>query len=176
MWLPTHRIPFSLMDSYFKAFFPARTPKALARFKPHVNTIVGFRIWVRTIDLGTRWAGCDVTRLMRHKARFTGCTITCGGLILVHDRLLRALDSFLNHADPTWLTWIRTGRISQVRLDLDQDEVQLTVMVVVKEKFAEAWMKALASTPPVGAKERALKQFGFDNESGTVVQFSVDYS
>lgn len=176
MWLPTHRIPFNLTDSYFKAFFPTRIRKALVRFKPHADTIVGFRVWVRKGDLGTRWDGCDVTRLLRHKARFPDCTIMCRGLLAVYEKLLRASDSFLNHSNLTWLMWIRTGRISQVRLGLDPEEDdQVSWVIVVKEKFAEPWMKALSTAPPKGAWEGAMERFGFESKFEKA-RFSVDYS
>lgn len=175
MWLSTHRLPFNLTDSYFKAFYPARTPKTLARFKPLISAAGALRIWVRDSDLGTNWDCCDVTRLFRHKARFPNCTITCAGISMVNDEVLRDFEKLLNHSDATWMKWVGKGRISQIRLGLNEDADKVYAIVVVKEKFAEPWMKALPSAPPTRDVMKALGRFGFEGDFW-VARFSVDYS
>jgi hypothetical protein len=184
MWLSTHRLPLSLTDAYFKAFFPAWTSRALARFKTHPNSIVAFRIWVRKGDMGTIFNTRDATRLLRHKARFPNCTITCqGNPLIIKDALLQNVERILNHSNPTWLKWVNKGRISQIRLGLDTDDTTVKLILVLKERFTEPWMKVLHLPDPEqfykDVAEEALSRFGFHahgNKNYTFLKFNVDYS
>ncbi|KAF2623746.1 hypothetical protein BU25DRAFT_173782 [Macroventuria anomochaeta] len=181
MWLSMHRVPLNFMDTYFKAFFPARIPPTLARFKPHVLTSSSLRIWVRKDDLGSTANCCDATRLFKHKARFPDCAITCQSLSSTEDSILRDLEWLINHKNAAWRKSVIGGSISQVRfgLDTDWDTGKKTVAVdmVVKERFAEPWMKIISAAPPKGAMERFLRHFGFELHSRPwKTRVSVDYS
>jgi hypothetical protein len=170
MWLSTHRLPLNLTDTYFKAFFPTRTPRTLARFKPQTKTVIDLRIWVRKEEIDH----CDVTRLFRHKARFPRCTITCQGLPDMKEKTLRELERVMNHSNPVWTEWMSGNRISQVRLRLARDKT-VSLTAVVKEKFAEPWMKVISAKPPKGALEESLKRFGLEDDFWKA-EFCVDYS
>ena len=174
MWLSTHRIPLNFMNSYLKAFFPARVPK-VTRFNPHALAASALRIWVREDDLGTFLNGCDMTRLFKHKARFPDCAITCQSLHSTEDSTLRDLERLINHDNPVWRRLVTVGRISQVRLSLNGTST-VVLYIVMKERFAEPWMKANSTRPP-DQLNGFLRQLGFELDNRTwEVHVSVDYS
>ena len=153
------------MDTYFKTFFPQRTPKSLARFKAHSVAESNLRVWVRKEDLGTAGNCGDATKLFKHKARFPSCAITCQSLPHMEDRTLRQLEQVMNHDNAAWRKAIISGKISQLRLGVDtlvhMDREMVFVDIVVKERFAEPWMKAVFGNPPDKAMEQFLRGLGF---------------
>ncbi|KAF1926484.1 uncharacterized protein M421DRAFT_217452 [Didymella exigua CBS 183.55] len=175
MWLSTHRVPLNFTESYFKAFFLARVPK-VTRYNIFGLNTSSLRIWVRKDDLGTIWNGCMVTRLFKHKARFPTCAIACQSMPQTEEYTLRQLERLINHDDPVWKKAITTNKIGQVRLSLQPDKTTVAMHIVVKERFAEAWMKVLSEKPPHAVMEGFLRQFGFPADGGWEAQVSVDYS
>jgi hypothetical protein len=180
IWLSTHKVPLSLTDTYFKTFFPLRMPKGLTRFKNDSVAASNLRIWVRKDELGTSYNGCNATRLFKHKARFPTCAITCQSIPQTEDRILRDLELLTNHDHSAWRKAVISGRISQVRLGLNTEwntEKHVAMDIVVKERFAEPWMKGISVGPPVPLLEKFLRQFGFETESRAwKTRISIDYS
>lgn len=67
------------------------------------------------------------------------------------------------------------GRISQVRLSLNGTST-VVLYIVMKERFAEPWMKANSTRPP-DQLNGFLRQLGFELDNRTwEVHVSVDYS
>lgn len=177
-WLSAYRVPLNFLNTYLKAFFPLRVSNALVRFKPDAAAATNLRIWVRQYNLGTAFDGCDVTRLFKHKARFPHCIVTCQSILWSNAEALRDMELLINHDNPLWRKSVSRGRISQVRLGMNTNSRQITFSIVVKEKFAEPWMKVVSAAPPTGAVDRFLQQYGFVEPEGHswIARVSVDYS
>ncbi len=180
MWLSTHKIPLSYVNAYLKAFFPLRLPKAI-RIKHSSLVNSTLRIFVRRENLIT-YHLCDVTRLIKHKARHPNCTITCLSLPNSQESVLHGMERILNHDNGAWMHSVGSGRFSQIRIGVHEQQgtrgtsYTMTAMdVVVKERFAESWMKP--SYPNKDDVDRFLEQFGFIRDgSRWHVRLYVDYS
>ncbi|KAH6612024.1 hypothetical protein C7974DRAFT_89887 [Boeremia exigua] len=176
MWLSTPKIPLCLMVTYLKAFFPGRLPKAMRLEKPVLDTY-SLRAIVRRDDLDPH-AMYDATRLLKHKARFPKCAITLQSLPYYSDSTLRKMERLINHDNSTWRQALLRGSISQIRLGVPHigPEIILTD-IVMKERFAEPWMKPTLKYQADDVLKRFMGQLGFDLETiSWQVRFYVDYS
>lgn len=182
MWLSTHKIPLSLVTTYLKVFFPIRLPK-IPSFKPLALNAPNLRVFIRRDDMDSDHLD-DVTRLLKHKARFPASVITCHSLPYYDGKVLRALERVINHSNVAWLQALSKGKFSQVRLGIhtttstwDGHKSQVAVDIVVKERFAEPWMKPTLKAPPAGDLDRFLERIGFAPDSiAWRVKVNVDYS
>lgn len=95
---------------------------------------------------------------------------------LVEESTLHQLEKLINHDDEVWRKAITTNKISQIRLSLQSDKTTVVMQVVIKERFAELWMKVLSERPPKDVMDRFLCQFGFTADVGWETRVSVDYS
>jgi len=173
MWLTTHRIPLSLVASYLKAFFPARLPKGM-QLKPLTLSTPSLRIFIRSEDFNSEHF-CDVTRLFKHKARFPGSVITCHSLPYYNYMVLQELDQFINNKNTAWMQSIKGDTISQVRLG-SYTQSTFGVDIVVKERFAEPWMKVTWPQTTHNI-EPFLRGFGIiQSTTMSKVHVFVDYS
>jgi hypothetical protein len=168
--MDTHRIPLCNVNKYLRTFFPPR-PKS---DKAYYASKGKLRVFLHLSQLHNR----DLLPLIKHVHRFPRRaveTVHFNGQI---SEQAQGLGQLLEHRNPTWIRWISGNVISQVRLD--QSDVQHnSIILVVKEKHATAWMKSMASPSPSGIHANDylvfLASVGLNTIVGWEFHFRVDY-
>lgn len=166
-----HRIPFSELDRYLSVFLRLPPKKDRHRYEAYYNSSGILRIWIRTSELNNT----DLMRLLKFKVRLPDYKI-----VFCHlpdsSELIQGLNQLVNHTHPRWLRWIRGNIITQVRLRKMAINNKYKFYIVIKEQWAEDWMKpslyGLLHDPPEGY----LHTIGMDKMAYWGFSFAVCYS
>lgn len=167
------------MSTYITAFFPSRLPETID-IQPYRLGPTHLRVWLRADDLNLDCSGYrpDMTRLFKLKARFPGCCITWDAFAYAYpDKTLRVLSQIINNDNARWLKLLRGPHISQIRLGVCPVRSALRMSIVVKERYAEAWMKTIPA--PRKDVEVFAARVGWDTKAlrkDFWVGMGVDYS
>jgi hypothetical protein len=172
LWLSTHRFPLSVVPSYIQVFFPtplqpSRTTDVVRkRIAGYADPVGSLRIWVTKESL----IDIDIRQLLRHLIRFPVFTFTLAPLN-VDPGIVAQIELLLNNKSKKWTNMLSRNAITQVRLRKESPRYNKPLHVVVKELYAEDWMRK------VGMRYHGAWLAGVGMSGiGWSVSFGVDYS
>jgi len=171
LFLSTHCFPLFALEGYLKAFYPAHPRKkdARARFDACMHPAGKLRIYIGREGIPSS----DILRLLKHASRFPRFYITpVPAPHFTDDVTITALNVLLKNSNPLWLHWIRNHVIKQVRVSFSYNRKDGWLHIVVKDMWAEKWMKS--SYPYTGLLE-AREKLGLQQVPWRLA-FGVDYS
>lgn len=117
----------------------------------------------------------DILRLLKHKARFPAYTIIPIAAPSIGPDTVTSLSALLDNNNAKGQRWIKSSIVRQVRIGGGgYAGTDHTIRVVIKERYAPDWMKAISVYQDVRPKHLA-KELGFER-CGWNVDFGVDYS
>jgi hypothetical protein len=173
LWLSTHLFPLFVLDGYLGAFFPAPLPKSAnedlrKRVEKYHDPAGTLRLWVTAETM----KNADILKLLKFKLRFPAYTITPTSYNSQVSADHASLTTILTNTKPTWIKWIRTNAIKQVRVRINGTD---RYHIVVKEKYAPPWMRIAPNNRPY--RYGLLESLGLNPANlGMDVSFGVDYS
>jgi hypothetical protein len=127
------------------------------------------RIWIRTSEL----RDIDILRVLKHAARFPEFTFSVSGGPDVSAEALESIHALLSIKTPRWIQGVRSNKISAVRVHIKGLYIAgPTINVVVKERYALAWMKRAGPTMKGYAELLGLEKVA----KTWTLRFAVDYS
>jgi hypothetical protein len=174
IWLSTHNIPLSALDTYFKAFYPridrTNAPSTKQLLKSQTSASGSLRVWIRSSELDD----IDIIKLLKHAIRFRKSTISIHSLPNVDAAMLSSIEVLVSNKTDRWVSGIQDHKISRVLL-YARFNIRIC-KIAVKEKFALPWMKPyLGGCNPV--TKEYLESLGLDAVAKVwQVRFGVDYS
>ncbi|KAF1960564.1 hypothetical protein CC80DRAFT_404029, partial [Byssothecium circinans] len=158
LWLNQVRVPLCALDS-FLTLFMTTIPKRKTGFDKNGS----LRIWLRRTELNDR----NIIRLLKHRVRFPDFDIRFEYPPDLPTARVDGLRALLDNSHPRWIGWVKRNIISSVRLRL------ASIVIVVKERHAPAWMK---KTSGMVIPLAYLPTLGLENASPWRITFGVDYS
>lgn len=171
LWVATHIIPLSVLESYFSAFFPRPPKKDIERFNSYQNPNGKLKIFLREVN----FAGLDLLKILKFKLRYPEYTLSYEYRRENDPPSSRnALEGILNNDNPVWTSWIKRNVVSQIRIESGAYAgYGRTMNIIIKEKYAPLWMRSVlhASIP-----EGYLKKIGLEQITAWNIKFGVDYS
>lgn len=167
-WLSALKIPLCALNRYLSVFLPRPLKKNKTLFEAYGNASGTLRIFLRRDELECR----DILRLIKYKVQCPNYTIAFKSMFGVSSDQVQGLDQLVNNRHPVWLRWVRANVISQVRIQLNETTYEpRTVTLVLKERFAPAWMKQAFRQIP----EEYPASIGLDEIKGWKLLFRVAY-
>jgi hypothetical protein len=178
LWLSTHRFPLSVLDGYFRAFFPAplrssKNEELRKRIEKYHDPAGTLRLWISKDTV----KAADILKLLKFKLRFPAYTFTPISSHPQVDEDTASLSKLLNNKTPKWNQWIKSNAIKQVRIGVHKGYfLRVSCYIVVKEPWAAPWMKS-PYYGSVQARDDFVGSLGLGSEYlGGEVRFGVDYS
>lgn len=165
------------LDTYLKAYYPRiNRPNTSLSTSNYLNSQFSasgsLRIWIRTSEL----ENVDIIKLLKHAVRFPKFTISVHSLHDGDAEMVSSLQNLVSNKTNRWVRGIQGNKISRVLLYYTRFSNRPLCWIVVKEKFALAWMKPYLGGPdPV--PEGYLESLGLEGVAKVwYVSFGVDYS
>jgi hypothetical protein len=150
MWLSAHQIPFEVMLSYLRAFFPCYSPKKRRSAPQNSSFAVAetgrLRVWARMGRIDFR----NFMRLLRHRVQYPKHTITCHAITSTDSSALQWLEQIINNTNPVWMQWIRANKMHRVEIGGNSYEswsASKTLHISMKHPYAESWMSTPDTSP-----------------------------
>ncbi|KAF2125063.1 hypothetical protein P153DRAFT_400560 [Dothidotthia symphoricarpi CBS 119687] len=172
LWLSGHKIPVHALERYFKIFLPPPPARDRERFDSYYNPAGKLRIWVRKNEL----LDYDALKFVKVQRRLPNYTFVFQSVSHTSHLLMEGLMRILDNRNPTWVKWIRSHVVSQIRLSPDYRSPNVhSVHIVVKERYATSWMK-VAMQMDADIPSGYLASIGLDGLKGWRVSFGVDYT
>jgi hypothetical protein len=150
MWLSTHQIPFEVMPSYLRAFFPRYSPRKRRSARQKSSFAVAktgrLRVWARVGKINFR----NFMRLLRHRVQYLKHTITCHTITSTHSSALQWLEQIINNTNPVLMQWIKANKIQKVEIggnSYGSWSASKTLHISMKPSYEESWMSTPNTSP-----------------------------
>ena len=177
-WMSQHRIKLQDNGQYFKTF-----GKQLVRSRSgHATVWDTLRIQLPTgLDRSYSNLDIDMTSVFRLKANHPNTKIILearsndlGSVynLGIGDLDIEILSGLLDHTNPLWLDWVRSGIITQTRIVMYPRS--FSFRVVVKYRYLEEWMSVGPCVCPNSPPHAGLTILGLDG-MGLIVNIGVQY-
>jgi hypothetical protein len=150
MWLSIHQIPFEVMPSYLRAFFPHYSPRKRRSARPKSSFAVAktgrLRVWARVGKINFR----NFIRLLRHRVQYPKHTIKCHTSTSTDSSALQWLEQIINNTNPVWMQWIKANKIQKVEVggnSYGSWSASKTLHISIKPSYEESWMSTPNTSP-----------------------------